>query len=160
MYGYSQAMPVLSTPISTVGTVGQMVNDGLFQRSMLALSDGSHGGGSVMVAEPGSSRHSFGALVSRTSTPIGQVHPGRHRSQGTINRSTSPPRGQPRNPLLNRRRLPNVELEAHQEKTDFQMRLDRIESQQRHISQCAAQSNESIDRITECVTDLGTKWKR
>ena len=146
MYGHSQVMPFVSPPKSQIGTIGQMmsVSGDLFQQQGLSISDGFHGGGSLMVAEPGSSRSALGASFSRTSTPVGHVPPGRHGSQGTINRSNSPPRSkQPRNPMMSRRRLPNVKLEAHHEKTEPKdaTRPHRIQAEA-HISMCSSKQRE------------------
>ena len=133
------------------------IDDVMMGASQLAGSAfqavGSYAGISGMVAERGlaGTRIPSGfyggvatasGLSSRSTTPP-HVPPGRHKSRGLFDRSTSP-RPRSRNPLepSSGRRLPQLTLEAHDAEAEFMRRIDRFESElRRNAQQMAVESH-------------------
>ena len=89
---------------------------------------------------------------SRTSSATGRMLPhvpvGRHRSRGTIQRSSSPrPRSRPG------QTLPQQEYEQEQNFSEFVLRLERIENSQRYNAQNIARDTQQMDEMRNMMMD-------
>ena len=97
---------------------------------------------------------------SKLATFQQNVPPGRHRSLRTLVRSSSPRRRNEGDTLQARlRRLPQMDHEEEIENERLSMRLNAIESAQRHIAQHMGRQSENQVKIVNAMTGLDATVK-